>query len=127
MLVWTHREVPASTDAAWSLFTDLDRWPEWGPSVRAARLDGDDFVAGATGRVTTALGPTLPFEITEVTDDGDRRRWAWKVAGVPATAHTVDDLGGGRARIGFGVPAVVAPYLIVCRVALARMADALAD
>ncbi len=118
-LLWTHRTIEAGADAAWAVFTDLDAWPVWGPSVRGARLDPPGgFVAGATGVVDTAVGVSLPFELTAV-DPG--RRWSLRVAGIPATTHTVEALGGDRCRVGFGVPAPVAPYLVVCRIALARI------
>ena len=115
---WVHRDIDAPAEAVWPLLTTLDRWQEWGPTVRRAELDGSHFEAGATGVVTTALGVRLPFEITE---HEDGRRWAWKVAGVPATDHTVQALGPERCRVGFGVPWPAALYLVVCRVALRRL------
>ena len=112
-----HREVDAPAERLWSLLTDLDAWPRWGPTVRSARVDGG-FGLGARGTVTTLAGLALPFEITEL-DDGVR--WAWRVAGVEATDHTVTAIGPDRCRVGFGVPWPAAPYLAVCRLALARL------
>lgn len=122
VLLWTHRDIDAAPAAAWALLTDPDRWPEWGPSVRGAALDGP-FESGTTGRVWTSLGPTLPFTLTEVVDG---ERWAWRVLGIPATAHSVAPTGGG-CRVGFGVPAPAAPYLVICRVALAKIDSLLTD
>ena len=102
------------------MLTNLDSWPGWGPSVRQAELHTAGLGAGATGVVTTVLGLRLPFEITSY-EDGER--WAWRVAGVPATDHTVQSLGPSRCRVGFGVPWPAAPYLAVCRVALRRLAS----
>ena len=68
--------------------------------------------------MTTLLRVRLPFEITAHTDG---TRWAWKVAGVPATDHTVQALGPERCRVGFGVPWPAAPYLAICRMALGRL------
>ena len=64
------------------------------------------------------LGVRLPFEITSHVDGA---RWAWKIAGMPATDHTVQALGPERSRVGFGVPWPAAPYLAVCRSALGRL------
>lgn len=103
----------------WRVLTDLDRWAEWGPSVRAATLDSERFEAGATGTVTTAIGVTLPWKVTEYVDG---ERWGWKVAGIPATHHTVEALDDDRCRAGFDVAWPAAPYLTVCAVALRRIA-----
>lgn len=119
------RFVPAAPEVVWDLLVDTSRWPEWGPSVTAVELDYAHathattarITAGSTGRVRTAVGVWVPFRITEF-DDG--RRWSWNVAGIPATSHTVEPAPGG-CRVGFGVPLLVAPYALVCQVALARI------
>ena len=116
--LWARREIAAPAPVVWAVLTAADRWSAWGPSIRAARVDGDDLGPGATGTVTTVAGVDLDFEITEW-EPG--RRWAWKVAGVGATDHTVDPLGSDRCRVGFGVPWAAAPYLAVCHVALRRI------
>ncbi len=116
--LWVHCDVDAPAEAVWALLTNLACWPAWGPTVRGAELDTDTLEAGATGVVTTVVGVRLPFEITSFEDGA---RWAWKVAGVPATDHTVQALGAERCRVGFGVPWAAAPYLAVCRVALRRI------
>lgn len=116
--LWIHRTVDVPALAAWDLLTDLDYWPHWGPSLRAASLDEGRFEAGATGVLTPLVGPDLSFEITAV-ETGVR--WAWKVAGIEATDHTVEPLGADRCRVGFSVPWPVAPYLAVCGLALRRL------
>jgi hypothetical protein len=116
--LWVTGEVEAPAVEVWDLLTDPARWPSWGPSVRAAAIDGGRLRLGATGTVSTVLGVTLPFEVTAF-EEG--RRWAWTVAGVGATDHRLDPLGPGRCRVGFGVPWAAAPYLAVCRLAIARI------
>jgi len=116
--LWVHRDIDARAEAVWELLTNPERWPEWGPMVRRAQLDDHRLEAGATGTVTTVLGIGLPFEIT---DYDDRLRWAWKVAGVGATDHRLEPTGRDHCRVGFGVPWPAAPYLAVCRIALARL------
>lgn len=119
-MIWTSREIAAPAAVAWDLLTDVSRWPEWGPSVRGARLLSGSFGPGARGLVETALGFEASFEVTEF-EAG--RSWAWAVAGVPATGHRVEPLGDDACRVGFGVPAIAFPYLAVCRIALARIAE----
>lgn len=116
--VRTYRTVSAPAEDLWALLTDVDAWPSWGPSVRQATLDGDRLGPGATGTVVPAVGPALSFRITSWQEG---RSWGWDVAGIAATDHNVEPLGPARCRIGFGAPWVAAPYLAVCRVALARL------
>ena len=106
----------------WDLLVDLDRWPDWGPSVAGAALDGGGrrLRTGATGAVRTALGPSLPFAVTEW-DDGTA--WGCRVAGVPATLHRVEPTGPRTCRVGMGVPTWAPGYLVVVAVALARIRD----
>jgi uncharacterized protein YndB with AHSA1/START domain len=111
--------VAAAPSAVWRLLVDLDSWPQWGPTIRRARLDAPhaELALHATGTVQTSLLVAVPFEVTEF-EPG--RHWAWKVAGVPATRHRVDAVGGG-ARVSISVPWWSAPYLTVCSVAVRRI------
>lgn len=109
--------MPVEPGVAWELLVDPAHWPDWGPSVTAVDVADGRLRAGSTGRVRTAVGVWVPFRVTEF-DDG--RAWSWSVAGVPATTHTVEPLPGG-CRVSFGVPAVAAPYALVCRAALQRI------
>ncbi|MEZ5372890.1 MAG: SRPBCC family protein [Microthrixaceae bacterium] len=123
-MLWAHRDLNAPAATVWELLTQPSYWPEWGPSVRGAQLEGGRLRLGVQGEVTTVTGLSLPFEITEF-DEG--ARWAWKVAGVPATDHTVKPLGPARCRVAFGVPWPAAPYLAVCRLALGRLERLVAE
>lgn len=122
-MVWSHRTIDAPAERVWRLLTDLDQWPRWGPSVRRADLDGDRFELGATGTITTVVGIRLGFEIT-AHEPG--RRWAWNVAGIPATDHRIEARSDDRCRVGFGAPWPAAAYLVVLRAALGRV-EALAE
>ncbi len=116
------REVAAPAARVWDLLVDTTRWSAWGPTVAGAEIraggDGTRIGPGATGRVRTSLGPSLPFEVLRF-DEG--RRWTWSVAGIPATGHRVEPVGDDRCRVVLEVPAWAAPYLLVCRVALRRI------
>jgi uncharacterized protein YndB with AHSA1/START domain len=116
--LWASREIAAPPVVLWELLVDPQRWPSWGPSVRSAEVVDPPLGPGSRGEVTTVGGLRLPFEVTAF-EQG--RRWSWKVAGLPATDHTVEALGDDRCRVGFGVPVVAAPYLAVCRIALHRL------
>jgi len=113
--------VDAPADRAWDLLCDTDRWPEWGPSVRAVDCEGRSIEAGRRGRVRTVGGLWLPFEITTC----DRYRWTWRVASIPATGHRVDPLDEGRCRVAFELSVLAVGYAPVCRRALRRIREQL--
>jgi len=92
-----------------------------GPERPAVDAPARRIGPGMRGRVKTALGLWLPFEIT---DWEAGRRWSWRVAGVPATDHVVEPLGPGRCRVAFAVPRWAPFYLPVCRAALRRLREA---
>ena len=109
-------EVPV--ELAWAIITEFEQWPLWGPTVRRVAVDEPRVAAGITGKVQTAVGVWLPFEITEV-DPG--RAWSWKVAGIPATGHAVSPTGRSSCRLEFSVPWPAAPYVAVLRIGLRRV------
>lgn len=113
------RDVSAPAETVWGLLVDLDAWPRWGPSVRRATLESGarQLGPGARGTVWTVAGVALPFAVT-VFEPG--RRWAWTVAGVPATDHRVL-AGPDGCRVTFDAPWWAAGYLAVCAVGLARI------
>ncbi|NRQ48704.1 SRPBCC family protein [Aeromicrobium stalagmiti] len=111
------REIASPPTVVWDLLTHVAAWPEWGPSVAGATVPGGVVRAGARGTVRTAVGVSLPFEVTHF-EEG--RRWAWSVAGVPATDHRVRPTAGGCV-VTFGVPWWAPGYLAVCAVALRRI------
>jgi Polyketide cyclase / dehydrase and lipid transport len=116
-------DVAAPSEAVWEELTQLRNWPHWGPTVRAARLDGGGHgvSAGATGSVQTPLGVWLPFRVEEYVDDDPRRSWSWRVGGVPATTHTVLEKGASRCRVEMSVPLLAPAYLGVVALALRRI------
>ncbi|MDZ7678237.1 MAG: SRPBCC family protein [Acidimicrobiales bacterium] len=116
--LWVSTEIDAPAAAVWGLLVDLDAWPRWGPSVRRASIEGGALAAGAHGKVQTALGISLAFEVTTFSPGAG---WAWKVGGINATDHRVEPLGPDRCRVDFGVGWPLAPYLAVCRIALRRL------
>jgi uncharacterized protein YndB with AHSA1/START domain len=111
------RHIDAPAAAVWKVLVDLDAWPRWGPTVSGADLDGDELTLGATGHVRTPVGLALPFEITDF-DPG--RRWAWSVAGVPATSHSVEPDGSG-CLASMAAPWFAPAYLPVLAIALQRI------
>lgn len=116
------REIAATPSAAWTLLVDTRSWAAWGPSVAEARSDPPVLrAAGQRGAARAVVGPWVPFTVTDFVPGA---RWSWRVAGIAATGHRVEPMPTG-CRIVFEVPIVVAPYVVVCRVALGRLASLL--
>lgn len=113
----TTRQIDAPPAAVWAAITDTHAWTGWGPSVQAVECTDRWIRAGSQGRVK-ALGLWLRFEI-DAFEPG--RRWSWRVAGLRATDHSVEGRDGGAA-LTFGVPWFAPPYLIVCAIAIRRVA-----
>ena len=116
------RVVNASSQEAWDLLTDTRKWRQWGPTVIAADCADRYIRKGALGRVQILSGQWLQFVITEYEH---HHYWHWKVASISATGHRVDDLDTCKCRIAFELPILWAPYIIVCWVALKRIAGML--
>ena len=117
--MWTvSRPIAAPAEEVWRILVDLDAWPKWGLTVQGAELDdGDLLTLGVRGRVVTPVGVALPFTITEFVPGC---RWAWRVAGVPATKHGVDPDGDG-CRVWMSAPLWAPAYLPVLELALRRI------
>lgn len=117
-------EVSETCDAAWphawAALAGYQHWPTWGPSITAVEPASGEVAVGDRGRVRTPIGGWLPFEVTAV-EPG--RRWDWRVAGLSVTGHRVDPVGASRSRLVIEVPWWASPYVVVCRVALRRLAD----
>jgi hypothetical protein len=114
----TTTEISAPASTVWQLLIDTHTWPKWGPSVRAVDCPTQLIDAGTRGRVQTALGLWLPFQIVHW-EEG--RAWSWKVAGIRATGHWVYSLNPDACQVTFDVPSWALPYLPVCATALRRL------
>ena len=120
--VFVEQSIPASPQRAWDLLTDTVQWPKWGPSVKGVFCDQRVIRCGSRGRVRLPVGVTLPFVVTDYVH---LHYWRWKVAGVSATGHRLIPIGRGACRIRFEMPVYWMPYVIVCRIALSRIAAVL--
>jgi len=112
--------VPAGD--AWDALIDTTTWPDWSPTIHGVESTDRRIRAGTTGRVRLP-GVWVPFEITGCAE----RRWTWRVTGIPAAGHRVDDLGDGRCRVAFELPLHQAGYTPVSLRALENLETLLAD
>ena len=84
-------DVGAPPERVWAAMSDIERWPEWTPTVtRVERLDRGPLGVGSRARI---LQPKLPPAVWEVTElDGGRSfTWVTRSPGVRVTAqHRVE-------------------------------------
>lgn len=115
------RDVDADPDVVWDLLTDPHRWSEWDLSVGAVRCDDARIERGSRGEVRVA-GAWHPFTVEQCggTEPGVRR-WTWRVRGMRATSHRVEELAGGGARVVIEVPYWAMAYVSIGAVSLWRL------
>lgn len=114
-----YRDMCVSSGEVWDIITDTTRWVEWGPSIIEVVCQGRYIRKGSRGRVRTAIGFWVHYEITAF-DEG--KYWSWRVLGIPATGHRVEPQGDNICRLIFEMPFLAAPYAYVCKIALKRIA-----
>ena len=108
---------PVSPLIVWDLITDTTQWPRWGPTVKRVQFPERFIRNGSSGKVLTAFGIWLPFDIDEY-EHG--RSWSWKVASTRATGHRIQPTKRG-CILWFEVPIIAAPYILICQLALNRI------
>jgi hypothetical protein len=113
------RVIEAPLRMVWQIITDTEQWPRWGPSVRAVRCRERFIRAGSRGEVLTPIGVWLPFTVVNFERDCS---WDWKIGAIQATGHRVSTLGEDRCRLSFDMPWWASFYLLVCLLALRRIA-----
>jgi hypothetical protein len=60
-------ETKASPAQVWTVWSDINRWPEWNPDMIESRLDGP-LAAGTTGMIHTRSGGKHDVVVTRFED-----------------------------------------------------------
>jgi uncharacterized membrane protein len=93
-------EIAAPGETVWAVMTDVERWPEWTPTVTSIDLlDPGPFVVGSRARIRQ---PRLPVAIWTVTALESERYFEWQnvAPGVKSVAgHRVEVTDSGRTRV----------------------------
>lgn len=105
-------ETTASPAAVWSVWSDVDRWPDWNPDMKEARLDGT-LGLGATGMINTRSGGKHDVVVTHY-EEG--RSFELESTALPATKMairaTIGPAGSGsRITQGFEPRGLLAPIV----------------
>ncbi|WUJ75569.1 SRPBCC family protein [Kribbella soli] len=77
--------IQASPERVWEVFSDVERWPDWTPTVDSVeRLDEGRIHIGARTRIRQPKLPVAVWEVTEL-KDGEYFEWVSKAPGIKTT------------------------------------------
>jgi hypothetical protein len=112
------KSLDADATSVWKMITDTAAWTEWGPTLSKVDCAERFIKFGTQGRVKTAVGFWLPFQITEYSD---RNSWSWRVGPFNATGHRIVKSDSRGCQLWFDTPILAAPYSLACQMALGRI------
>ncbi len=90
-------QVDAPPAVVWSVLEDVERWPDWTPSIESVvRQETGAFGVGSTAKVKAKGFPESVLRVMEFTNG---RSFAWEGPGGPGLrvimSHAVEPAGGG--------------------------------
>jgi hypothetical protein len=86
-------EIHATPEKVWSELIDVERWPEWTPSMtKIERREAGPFGLGSRARITQ---PKLPPMIWTVTDFRPGKAFSWTAAATGVTSVGEHELSVG--------------------------------
>jgi uncharacterized membrane protein len=93
-------EIDAPAQLVWQIFSDVERWPEWTPSVTSlVARDGTGLAVGKRFAIKQPGMSKLVWKVTEI-DSGESWTWAQRSFGVLVTArHWVIPQPDGRTLV----------------------------
>lgn len=88
--------IEAPTEVVWAVTRDVERWPEWTPTVTSVRRVGSGpFGLGSVARIKQPLQPESEWVVTGFVE-GRRFAWTTRRRGLRMTGtHDVAPEGGG--------------------------------
>lgn len=96
--------IAAPSDLVWRVVADVERWPEWTPSVRSLELDGEALAPGSRARI--GLRGSLVATTWRVTEFVPPRSFTWEssiLPGVTAIATHVVVPAADATQVTLGV------------------------
>jgi uncharacterized protein YndB with AHSA1/START domain len=90
MITRAEIEIGAPAERVWEVFTDVERWPSWTPSVTSVEpLDAPSISVGNRFRIKQPKLPTLVWQVTAVDAP---HSWTWAVRSIGATTSATHDV-----------------------------------
>jgi hypothetical protein len=105
-------ETSAPADKVWSVWSDVNSWPQWNPDMKASRLDGP-MKLGTTGNIDTRSGGKHDVVVTHY-EEG--RSFELESTALPGTkmgirATIAPSGSGSRITQGFEPRGLLAPIV----------------
>jgi uncharacterized membrane protein len=97
-------EIEAEPAAVWAVMEDVNRWPDWTPTMKSVALTSGEVVGPES--TATIRQPALPPAVWRVTSYEAGRSFSWEtdVRGVHMVGdHRVEPLPGGRSLVTLGI------------------------
>ncbi|HEY0538748.1 MAG TPA: SRPBCC family protein [Actinoallomurus sp.] len=93
-------DIDAAPETVWAVLVDVERWPEWTPSMTSVqRLEDGPFGVGSTVRVRQPKLPQAVYTVTEY-ERGQAFSWAARSPGImTAGGHQVVSHQDGHATV----------------------------
>ncbi len=107
-------EVTTTVDApatlVWRAIKDVEKWPEWTPTMTEVRLDADELRSGSSATVRQPKQPVRTWTVTELTE-GRSFTWTSTGRGLRMTADHVVTEENGRTTVllSFSMAGPLAP------------------
>ena len=92
--------INAGPDVVWRVTRDVERWPEWTPTVTSVRLAADQpFGLGSVARIKQPLQPESEWRVTDYVN-GERFAWETRRAGLHMVGiHEMNAEGAGTRNV----------------------------
>lgn len=90
--------IDAPADLVWRTVKDVEKWPEWTPTMTEVRLRGDDLRAGSVASVRQPKQPVRTWTVTAL-NEGRSFTWASAARGLRMSADHVVTEENGRTTV----------------------------
>jgi hypothetical protein len=106
-------DIAVTPAIVWNVIRDVERWPEWTPTVTSVRRrDTGPLAVGSEARIRQPRLPRADWRVTEL-EDGRGFTWVTRSPGVQVTArHWVEArIGGSRATLSVTFAGLLGPVV----------------